>query len=354
MRTKNSVLNVSFTMIGQAIKLLLNFVVRFVFIKTLSVDYLGLDGLFTNILLVLSLTELGVGQAITYSLYEPLKEKNTEKIKSIMNLFKKSYIFIGCFILFVGLSLNPILKFLINNNSNIPENINIIYSLSVISVALSYFASYKRELLNADQKLYMSNICIYSCLIVMNILQIAFLILTRQYYIFLLIKIAMIIIENIMISIVVDKQFPFLKDKHVNKLDKNTSTKIKKNILGAVFYKVGKVGINASDNIIISKILGLAVVGFYSNYRLIISSITNILNQLFSSLTASIGNLGVEKDDKKNYSVFKNFYFIGFCIYSIISIFLVFVLNNFIEIWLGKDYMFNNAIVYIIVINFFK
>lgn len=354
MRTQNSIKNVIFTSFGQFIRIIINFIIRIIFIRTLSIDYLGLDGLFANILCVLSLTELGIGQAITYSLYKPLKENNTEKLKSLMNIFKKAYTLIGILILVIGLSLNPVLEYFINEKPNISENLNLIYSLYVLTISLSYFFAYKRELINADQKMYISNMYIYGCLIVMNILQIIGLLLTKQYFVFLIIKIIMILVENFLISRKANELYPFLKEKDIKPLTKKDKDDIKKNTFGAIFFKAGKIFVNSTDNLIISKMIGLGSVGLYSNYRLITTSVSNILVQIFSSVTSSLGNLGTEnKDKEKIYSVYKKIYFIGFCIYSLCSIGILFLINDFIEIWLGKEYLFDNKIVILIAINFF-
>ncbi len=352
MRTKNSLKNMSVVLIGQFIKVLLNFIVRLIFVRVLTAEYLGLEGLFSNILTVLSLAELGIGQAITFSLYAPLKNNNIPKIQALMNLYKKAYITIGLFILIVGLSLNPFLRYFIKEAPDIRENLNVIYSFYVLTIALSYFASYKRELINADQKMYISNMCIFGCLVIMNVFQILGLIITKQYIVFLIVKIIVVLIENILISKKADKLYPYICEKNKERISKNDMKKIKKNIFGAIAYKLGKVGVNATDNIIISKYIGLVTVGLYSNYRLISTSASTILNQLCSSITASVGNLGT-KDKNKVYSIFNKVYLGGFWIYALVSVGLLILLNDFVELWLGKDYLLSQNIVVLIVLNFF-
>ena len=187
MRTKNSIRNILISLIGQFLRLLLAMIQRIVFIKVLSAEYLGLDSLFSNILCMLSLAELGIGQAITCNLYKPLKENDVETIKSLMYVYKKSYTSIGIIILFIGILLAPFIDFFVAELPNIQENIKIVYCIFVFNTGISYFFSYKRELMNADQKMYISNIYIYSCLIVMNILQIIGMIFTGKYYLFLMI-----------------------------------------------------------------------------------------------------------------------------------------------------------------------
>lgn len=353
MRTNNSLRNIAVTIVCQAIKLILNFIVRMLFIKILVSDYLGLEGLFSNILSVLSLAELGIGQAISFALYKPLKENDKELIKSIMKFFKSAYVTIGLFILIFGLLLNPFIPYFVNGEININENLYLVYSLYVLSVGLSYFSSYKRELINADQKLYVTNTYVYSCLIIMNVLQILGLLLFKKYYIFLLVKVIIVCIENILITRKANKLYPFLLEKKVKKINSKKLTEVKKNIVGTISFKVGKVVVNSTDNIIISKFLGLSLVGIYSNYRLIITSLTGIITQLFTSITASIGNLGAEENKAKSYDVYTKIYFIGFWIYSLCAICLYFLINDFITIWIGKKYLLDNIVVILICVNFF-
>lgn len=352
MRTKNSIKNATISFITQVIKITLNFIMRIYFVKILVNDYLGVEGLFSNILLVLSLAELGVGQAMAYALYGTLKNKNTKKLKSLMNYYKKAYLSIGAIILILGISITPFLDFLIKDKPNINENFYVIYILYVISIASSYFSSYKRELINADQKMYISNIYIMICLVIMNILQIAGLLLTKQYLIFLIIKIIMIWVENIAISVKANKLYPFLKEHNVEKIDKKDLKPIKKNIYGTILYKIGRVGVNSTDIIILSKYIGLGIVGVYSNYRLIVVSISGILNQVISSITSSVGNLGKD-DPQKSYQVYKKIYFITFWIYSLCSLGIYFLINDFVNLWLGNDYLLENKVIIILSINFF-
>lgn len=183
-RVKVGIQNIVVAFIGQFVGILSNFISRIIFVKIFTSEYLGLNGLFTNILSMLSLAELGFGTAITFSLYEPLAKKDKEQIKSIMSLFKKIYRIVGFAILFIGALLTPFLSFFIKEIPDI-DNIELIYILFVINTAFSYFYSYKRTLIIADQNRYIATIYRYTCYVMMNILQIIVILITKNYILYL-------------------------------------------------------------------------------------------------------------------------------------------------------------------------
>lgn len=351
-RTKSSLLNFSYAMIGQFLGLIVSFIARIFFIKILGNEYLGINGLFTNILNVLSLAELGVGTAITYSLYKPLAEKNIKKCQMLMQLYKKIYIIIGIIILTLGIALTPFLKFLIKEIPNV-SNLNTIYILFVLNTSVSYLFSYKRNLIIADQNRYIATIYRYLFYILLNIVQIIYLILTKDYIGYLIIQIISTILENVLISIKANKMYPYLKDKKKIKIDNLTKKEIIKNTKAMMMHKIGGVVVNSTDNIILSKFIGLISVGIYSNYLLIITALNTIFGQIYNSITASIGNLIAISNSKKQYEIYKNMNFLTFWIHSFASICLIVLFNPFIEIWLGKEQLFTMDITLILVINFY-
>ncbi|MFP7479729.1 lipopolysaccharide biosynthesis protein, partial [Terribacillus saccharophilus] len=155
MRIKSSIKNLSYAVVGQTIGILISFISRLVFIQILGTEYLGINGLFTTILSILSLVELGLGPAMTYSLYDPLSKKNTETVKSLMVFYKKAYIFVGSAILILGVVFLPFLDFFVGNEHSI-SNIHLVFMLFVVNSAVSYFYSYKRSLIISDQKRYIA------------------------------------------------------------------------------------------------------------------------------------------------------------------------------------------------------
>ena len=351
-RSKKSIRNISVAIIGQLLGLIVSFVARIYFIRILGKEYLGLNGLFTNILTVLSLAELGVGNAITYSLYKPLANNDKDKCQMLMYLYKKVYIIIGFFILTVGILLTPFLPLFIKEIPSI-SNINFIYILFVINTSISYFFSYKRNLIIADQNRYIATIFRYSFFILLNIVQIIYLMLSKNYIGFLILQIIFTLLENICVSIKADKMYPYLKNKKKIIIDKETTQEITKNTKAMMMHKVGGVIVNSTDNILLSKFVGLSVVGIYSNYYLVINALITILNQAYSSLTASVGNLCASCDKTKQYDIFKKIDFATFWVACFCTTSLICLFNQFISVWVGKEYLFSMDVVLILSINFY-
>lgn len=351
-RTRNSIRNIKYNIVGHIISVIFSFLARTVFIYYLNAEYLGLNGLFSNILSILSLAELGIGSAIVFSLYEPLAKNNVEKLNAIMELYKKAYYTIGVIIGILGIILTPFLDFLIKDIPNV-SNLKLIYILFVINSSLSYFFSYKRALIIADQKKYIDSMFHYSSLIITYILQIGAIIWTENYIFYLIIRLSTTFGENLLISYKANKLYPFLKKKQKFKLDYNDKRAIIKNVKAMFFHRVGTVIVMGTDNILISKYVGVVSVAIYSNYLLITNIIQNLVSILFQSITASIGNLGAIENKSKIKVLFDRVDFITYWAYTFSSIALFVLLNSFIEIWIGAEYTYNMGIVFIIVLNFF-
>ncbi|MCI8471344.1 MAG: oligosaccharide flippase family protein [Clostridia bacterium] len=352
MRTENSIKNLIYAFVGQAIGIVVSLITRFIFIRFLSQEYLGIDGLFTNILSILSLVELGIGPAMTFSLYKPLAEKDEKKISALMNLYKNSYNIVGGLIIVIGILIMPLLPLFINEMPNI-NNTNAIYILFVLNSGFSYFYAYKRSLIIADQKKYVATFYRYLFYVILNICQIIILIITKNYILFLVLQILFTVIENIAISKKTHKLYPFLKNNKKEKVEKKTRKEISKNMTAMTIHKIGGVVVKSTDNIILSKFVGLTQVAIYSNYYLIINAVNTVLMQVFNSITASVGNLNVTGSKKKLKEVFDKVFFVNFWIYSVSSICLYILLNHFIKLWVGENYLFSWEIITIIVINFY-
>lgn len=352
MKTKNSIRNLSVAFICQFFGIIISFISRMIFIKYLGSEYLGIDGLFTNIITILSLVELGIGPAISYSLYKPIKENDKETIKSLMNLYKILYRLIGIIIIILGLLMLPIYKNLIETVPNI-RNLNLIFILFILNTAVSYFYSYKRTIIICNEKKYITTIIKYVSYFILTIMQIIILILTKNYILFLIIQILFTLIENIIVSIKADKMYPYLKDKKIKKLDSKNTKEIKQNVFAMLFHKLGGMVVNSTDNIIISSMVGIVSVGINSNYLLITNAIVTVTNQFFESIIASVGNIGASNDTKKLKGIFNKAFFFNYFIFAFISCMLIVLFNDFITLWIGKNYLFEIGIVYLIVINFY-
>ena len=352
MRSLNSIKNTIISIIMSIVTILIGLVTQKIFINILGTEYIGLNGLFNNIISMLAIAELGIGSAIIYNLYEPIANNNKEKIKSLLNFYKKSYRLIALIITVVGICVIPFLNIIVGEN-NIHENLTFIYLLFLFDTVASYFLTYKRSILYASQKTYIVNIIHIIYLILMNITQITILVLTKNYIVYLIIKIIFRILENIVITLVANKMYSYIREKNVKEIDKKTKNSIIKKVKGLVLHKIGGFIVLGSDNIIISSFLGVSIVGLYSNYNTILQAVDNLFSQVFSAIASSVGNLLVEKNSKKSYEIYKNMLFINSWIYSFSAISILCLMEPFIKIWIGEKYLLNQGVLVVLAINLY-
>lgn len=351
-RTINSLRNVKFTLVGQFFGVGISFFSRMVFVRYLGVEYLGLNGLFTNIISILSLAELGIGSAIVFSIYEPLANRDERKLKALMFIYKRSYMTIGIWMFVAGLAITPFLGYIIKDIPDIPY-IQLIYLIFISNSAMTYFFSYKRALIIADQKKYIDSIYHYSAMIVLNVGQILILIVSQNYFLYLGFNFIVIFAENYMISRKADRLYPFLKNYDGEKLETKEKITIIKNIKAMFFHRVGSMVVLGTDNLILSMYVGIAAVGLYSNYLLIIGAVTMVSVVFFQSVSAGVGNLGATESKIHTERIFNYVDFIGYWFYGFSSIALFNLLNPFISLWIGKTYLFEMPVVFLIVINYY-
>lgn len=346
--------NVSVAGIMQIISILLNFASRTVFVKLLGNDYLSCDGLFTNILTILSFSELGIGSAIIFSLYKPIAEDDKKQIGKLLNLFATAYRLIALVITVAGICLVPLLKYLVTDVPDIKENIILLYLLFLCNTVVSYIFGYKRSYLIANQENYIVLLIHHGIGVVKIIAQIIILLLTHNYTLYLILNIFATLFTNIITTIITNKKYPWISKYQNNRLTKNERKPIFQNIFAIFQYKLGSVILNGTDNIIISAVLKTSFVGLVSNYNMIISAIQTIANQACSGLQATVGNYNVQASKKDRYKVFKQLYFISYWAFGFLSISLAVLLNPFIgNVWLGKDYLLPYSVVLSLSLSFF-
>lgn len=351
-RTKNVSINMAIAVVCQVFNLVLNFLIRTVFIKTLGADYLGVNGLFTNILTILSFAELGIGNAIVFSMYKPLAQRDMQKVASLMALYKKTYTIIGMIIAAVGLTVTPFLSFVIKDDPAVSENLYLLYVLFLANTVSSYFFVYKKSLISADQKNYIVLIITEAVHFVQVVFQTIFLLLTHNFIVYLVLQIVFTVMGNIAASIVANKLYPFLKSK-AQPLEKGESKSIFSNVKALSIYKFGSVILNGTDNIILSAMIGVTEVGIASNYVLLTTSCNAILGKITEAFTASVGNLNSYDDKERQYNVFNKLMLITVWLYGFASVGLAAVSSAFVSAWLGTDYLLDNVTAIAIVAGFF-
>lgn len=352
-RTFNSIRNIVTGFVGQFIYILAGFINRSIFIQCLSSEYLGVNGLFTNILSILSLADLGIGTAIIYALYKPLAYRDEKEITKLMNFYSKAYTSIGVIVFILGLALLPFLNTIIGEAPNIEESIYIIYLIYLFNTSITYFASYKSSLIIADQKNYISTLITYGVYFVQTILQIIVLLLTRNFILYLIVQSGCVILQNIITTIIADKMYPYMKEYKGLKISKESKRKLIADVRALVLVKLGSVLVVNTDNIIITYISGLSIVGLLSNYTMIVSAINRVLQQLFNSITASIGNLNAKENNERKESMFEIINFCNFWLFGISSIGIILLINDVIHLWIGEKYILPSSIAIMLAINFY-
>lgn len=351
-RTKKSTINLLYSFILSVATVFIGLIAQKVFINILGTEYLGINGLFTSIVSMLALVELGLGSAIYYHLYKPVAYKDTEKIKTLIEFYKKGYRFIAIAVTALGLLFMPFLNFVVGA-VNISESIYIIYLLFLIDVVVSYLLIYKRAVLYVDQNNHIISSVHLGYLIALNGSQIAVLITTGNYYLYLIIKIVMRLLENIVLTIISNKKYPYLKQEVVNKLDSATKSDIYKKIRGLSYHKVSTYIVLGTDSIIISVFLGVTTVGLYSNYLLVTTAILMIIAQLFTALTASVGNLLVSMNRDKSFEVYKKLWLGNFWLACLAATGLLVTMDSFISLWVGQQYLLSIGVLLAITLNMF-
>lgn len=352
MRAKTFLKNGIIILAIQMFTYLMDFISRTVFIYALSMEYVGVKGLFNNILSILSLTELGVGTVLVYSMYKPMAEKNEQKLLALLLFYKKAYLLIACLIGGLGLILTPFLPYLIKDRSSI-DGLYIIYLLYLFNSVSSYLFAYKFSIFLADQKLYVVNFwdCMVSTL--RYAVQISILLLTGNFFLYLIVQPVFTLIKNLFLSKKAEKNYPFLKTNASPDLSKAEKKEILKNTFAMFNHRVGGTILNSTDNLIISSLIGITAVAINDTYALIVAMINQILGQIFSALTASIGNLNATESPETSYRVFKILHFSNFWFSTFCSACLFVLINPFIQLVWGEKYLFPLPVVVIICINFY-
>lgn len=342
-RTRKSIINLTTSMFSQIILLVLKFVCRTVFIHTLGKSYLGINGLFSDILTMLSLTELGLDTAINFKLYKPLAENDQNRIRVLMKFYKYAYIVVGIIILIIGVCLIPFLPALISDYDTLkPLGINpvVIFLLFLMQSVTSYlFWAYRSAIIKADQNEYIITITSFVGQVITNILQIIVLIVRKDFYAYTALVIGGNILVNMITAYIAKKMYPTIFVKTKDHIEVSEIKDIFKD-LGALFiYKINSVVLKATDNIVLSSFMGLAVVGLYSNYLLMYTTIKTLLAKFFSAIKASMGNLYASDDIEKQYNFFEIMNFTTFVLYGTACVGIAVVMDEMLSCWIGGEYV---------------
>ena len=350
-RTRNTAINISTAIASQVVTVILSFFTRTALIRTLGIQAVSLNGLFAEIITMLSMAELGVGSAIVYNLYKPLSENDEKKVCQLMTLFQTAYRVIALVIFTAGLLLTPFIQYLVNSIDYPLSYIRLVYVLFVIQSASSYLFAYKSSLLMADQKKYVVTIITLEARTVNAVVTVAVLYLTGNYIFYLCIQILFNFSSNVLSALYVDKTYPYLrKDSSMPREEKkNIFRNVKYLFMDTIAYRT----INSTDNILISTLVSTLQVGYYSNYNVFFNIIRQLQSNFSQSITGSLGNLLVTETPEHCIRVLNRlnylFYVMGFAL----SLGMFACVSSVVRLWLGADFLLPEAVVFVSCLNLF-
>lgn len=353
-RTEYSLINMAAGLLGYGMNTITGFACRIVFVRMLTAQYLGISGLFTNILSMLSLAELGISSAMTYALYRPIAREDEEKIAAIIQFYRKAYAVIGIAVAAIGLALIPFLDRIVADPPDIKENLYFIYLLYLLGAVLSYFFTYRQSLFIAMQRQYIVSGYSYVVTIVQSMFQMIFLVLTKEYLIYLMIQLIGNITYYIWVFGKAGKDYPYIRQKNVKKLSFGETRDLLKNIKALAANKLSGVLVNSTDNIAITYFKGLGSVGSASNYTLFSVTLDKMITLVFNGLTGSIGNMNASADDETRYHFFKTLNMANFWLYGWAAIGIALVSGDLVGWFYGSEYVMEMKIPLILAVNFYS
>ena len=351
-RKKYAAKNALAATLGNVLNSLLALVSRTIFIYSLGTIYNGINGLYSNVLGMLSLAELGVGAAISFTLYKPLAEKDIKKIQAIMNFYRIAYRLIVGIILAIGIALVPFLKHIIKGANGV-DHLILYYLIYLFNTVSSYLLIYKSTLVEADQKSYLITNINTITKVLISVSQIIVLLLFRNFLIYLVMGLVVQLFGNIYINYFCNKEYPYLKEKNEEKLSTDERNIILTKIRALMAHKIGDKAVNQTDNIIISYFINVTTVGLVTNYTMIINLINTFIIAFFNSATAAIGNIIATEENEKKIVVVRRYDFLGYVFYGWSFLCLYFMLTPFISFWIGKDKLINKEICFMLCANYF-
>lgn len=342
-RTQNTLFNFTSSLGGVCIMLVMQFVVQTVFINTLGKSYLGINGLFTNILSMLSLTEFGVGSAILFKLYEPISKEDHHRIVLLMKFYKNVYRIIGTVIALIGLGVIPFLPYLMKDYDKLVSlNLNaaFIFVLFLVKTVSSYvFFAYKSAIINANQKEYLINLISYLFTICGGIVQIVFLLIYPKFEIYVIISVLQVLLQNVAIAVLANKMYPYITERTKEKIERKEIIEVVKDCSAIFLYKLNSVVLKATDNIVLSVFIGLEMVGMYSNYYVFYTTINSLCSRIFGSVSHSLGNLHTTHDNKHEYQVFEVVNLITAILGGTAFVGVFVVADEFVLSWIGQKWL---------------
>ena len=360
-RTKFAYINIACSLVSSILRMVLAFFVQQQLVKYLGYDLVGVNRTCTSIIGMLSVAEMGLGSAITFCLYEPLSHDNRKKISALISLYRKIYYGVA-FVVIVGVAVTmPFIKKFTQSNYDL-SYLCLVYGLFALNTVASYLLSYNQTLLAADQHEYITTLITSVSSTLMYIVQ--FVVLysvkffadkAREFFvIYLLVAVLFTFIGNIVVYIIVRRKYPYIKKFKKEKLGKDDKSTIKKKVGALIYHRIGNYLVTGTDTLIITGFLTSAVSGITSNYYTITTALNTILTKVPTALLPGFGNLIVEADGEKTYSVYKRAQFPIFILFAIAGIGATVLSDLFISrIWLSETGLMDHAFTILLGTNFF-
>ena len=352
MRTLNILRNSAYSLISFACVALLGIFVRKLFTQYLPVEFLGLEGLFANIVSMLSLAELGVATVISYSLYREIANNNKEEINMLMSIYRYVYMLIGGFIFIVSIILFFFLPVIIKEQNISWQYIQLVYAIQITTVLSTYFLAYKRTLFAADQKDYLCIKIDMICKILNSFVQIAAIVYFKNYIFYAVSALVFNILANVIITHKVKKVYPFIKNAKVT-FNVLKERKFFLDIKNLMIQKIAGIFYSGLDMVIVTSFLGLKEAGLLSNYILIHMGIYSVLYKCCQGIIPTLGNLVYSENKEKSISVYNMLDFAYSLLGGYICCIYIIVFQPFIGVLFGKQFLLPDGYIILLAINVF-
>lgn len=331
---------------------ILGFATRTIFIAELGSAYVGFDALLTNVLGLLSFLELGIGAAMSYSLYKPVAEGDSDTVRALLRFYKRVYRYIALAVTIIGLAILPLIPSLAQGAEGLGD-LRLYYLIFLASNVASYFAVYKTSVANAEQRRYLVTNVHTVASVVMQLAQMAVLLAGGNYLLFLLVMLASRLVEQIFLNWYLSRRYSHYLSGPAREVSQEELAPIKRNVRALIWHKIGEVGVNQTDSVIIAAFVNVTVLGRISNYNLIISSATLFLTVTLTAALGSFGNAIATSSPQNVYKSYRTYRFAAFWLYGIATIGLWTLLTPFVGIWIGREHIIQEEVLLAIMVNFY-
>ncbi len=352
MRVKDTFRNSIVAVLAQVILIVVGFFSRRVLNLVMGKELVGVNGVISNVINLLSVTELGISTAIVYHLYAAVESEDESRIAALMNFYRRAYHVFACVITLIGLPILAVIPMFVKDSGFSDSFIRLIYGIWLARTVLSYLLSYRRSLLVADQKQYIVSIATFTIDAVNHLLCIAILLIWHQYVPVLVMNLAVEVAVNLWLNRYVEQKYPYLRRDRKGMPQKAVFSRIIADVKNIFVTRVSTKLLTCTDNLIISGLISAGAAGLYCNYSMITQSVINVTQALANAIQPGIGHMFLEKDVEKNRHFLRQLTFLFFLIASVVLTCLNTLMTPFVtDLWLGDGYALSDAAILIFSVN---